>query len=171
MPNHNRHEVCGHLGHAPEIHINRETGRPYSKFTVATSNDYLKNGEWAKRPPSWHRVVVWGDLAEKVHLEFCKGDAIMARGKSHTREYQDKSGEKRWSTELEAVEIYRPIYVKRSNEPEPIDPESEPSGDLRDAQESMSLRGEEDFMALVESIGKETGDNAADFPFGNNARP
>lgn len=171
MPNRNVHEVCGHLGHAPEIHINRESGRPYGKFTVATSNDYLKDGEWVKRPPSWHRVVVWGDLAEKVHLEFRKGDPIMVRGKSHTREYQDKNGEKRWATELEAVEIYRPVYVKRSNEPEPIDPESEPSGSSEPPGVSPSLRDEEEFLSLVKSVGALQGGAETDFPFGNNARP
>ncbi len=150
MPNKNLHEVCGHLGHAPEIHINRETGRPYTKFTIATSNDYYKDGKWINRPPSWHRVVVWGDLAEKVHLEFRKGDAVMIRGKSHTKEYQDKNGEKRWSTEISANEVFRPIYAKRSDGPEPIDPEAYVPGEV--AQESLSLRGDDDFESLVESL-------------------
>ena len=54
---------------------------------------------------------MWGELAEKVAQEFSKGDAIMVRGKSRTREYKDKEGQKRRVTEIEAREILKPVYV------------------------------------------------------------
>ncbi len=123
MPNKNLHEVCGHVGRPPEVRVT-STGRTYCRFSVATNNNYPKNGKWVEVPPSWHQVVIWGDLAELVAEEFKKGDAVMVRGKSHTRSFT-KNGQKAWLTELTAFEVYRPIYVRKAgstNLPDPEDP-------------------------------------------------
>ena len=112
MPNRNIHEVMGHLGKDPELRIT-PTGKSVCRFSVATSNRvYDKNTKkWVSKDPDWHNVVVWGELAEKVAQEFKKGDAIMVRGKSRTREYKDKEGQKKRITEIEAREIMKPVYV------------------------------------------------------------
>ena len=114
MPNRNMHEVMGHLGRDPEIQYTG-TGTQFCKLSIATSNNYKDNhtGEWIERDPDWHRATVWGDLAEKVAVEFAKGDAIMVRGKSRTREYQGKDGQTRRITEVTASEIYKPVYVPK----------------------------------------------------------
>lgn len=112
MPNRNIHEVMGHLGKDPELRIT-PTGKSVCRFSVATSNRTFdkKTQKWVSKDPDWHNVVVWGELAEKVAQEFSKGDAIMVRGKSKTREYKDKNGQKRRVTEIEAKEVLKPIYV------------------------------------------------------------
>lgn len=112
MPNRNVHEVMGHLGKDPELKIT-PTGKSVCRLSVATSNRTFdkKTKKWVSKDPDWHNVIVWGELAEKVSQEFSKGDAIMVRGKSKTREYKDKNGQKRRVTEIEAKEVLKPVYV------------------------------------------------------------
>ena len=112
MPNRNVHEVMGHLGKDPELRVTT-TGKSVCRLSVATSNRTFdkKTKKWVSKDPDWHNVIVWGELAEKVAQEFSKGDAIMVRGKSKTREYKDKEGQKRRVTEIEAKEILKPVYV------------------------------------------------------------
>ena len=112
MPNRNVHEVMGHLGKDPELRVTT-TGKSVCRLSVATSNRTFdkKTKKWVSKDPDWHNVVVWGELAEKVAQEFSKGDAIMVRGKSRTREYKDKDGQKRRVTEIEAKEVLKPVYV------------------------------------------------------------
>lgn len=112
MPNRNVHEVIGHLGKDPELRVT-PTGKSVCRFSVATSNRVFdkKTQKWVSKDPDWHNVVVWGELAERVVQEFKKGDAIMVRGKSKTRTYKDKEGQKKSITEIEAREIMKPVYV------------------------------------------------------------
>ena len=112
MPNRNLHEVMGHLGKDPELRVT-PTGKSVCRLNIATSNRAFdkKTKKWVSRDPDWHNVIVWGELAEKVAQEFSKGDAIMVRGKSRTREYKDKEGQKKRITEIEAREILKPVYV------------------------------------------------------------
>ena len=112
MPNRNLHEVMGHLGKDPELRVT-PTGKSVCRLSVATSNRTFdkKTQKWVDKDPDWHNVIIWGELAEKVAQEFSKGDAIMVRGKSRTREYKDKEGQKRRVTEIEAKEILKPVYV------------------------------------------------------------
>ena len=112
MPNRNVHEVMGHLGKDPELRIT-PTGKSVCRLSVATSNRVFdkKTNKWIDKGADWHNVIVWGELAEKVAQEFTKGDVIMVRGKSRTREYKDKEGQKRRVTEIEAKEILKPVYV------------------------------------------------------------
>jgi len=124
MPNRNIHEVCGHLGHTPEVHRSKTSGRVYCRLSVATNNSYKKDGAWVETPPSWHRVTIWGELGDLVSREFDKGGAIMVRGKSHTRKYTDNDGVEKYATEITAWEIYKPVYVARKQTgPEPVDPD------------------------------------------------
>ena len=112
MPNRNVHEVMGHLGKDPELRVTT-TGKSVCRLSVATSNRTFdkKTKKWVDKDPDWHNVIVWGELAEKVAQEFSKGDPIMVRGKSRTREYKNKEGQKRRVTEIEAKEILKPVYV------------------------------------------------------------
>jgi len=112
MPNRNVHEVMGHLGKDPELRVT-PTGKSVCRLSVATSNRTFdkKTKKWVSKDPDWHNVVVWGELAEKVAQEFKKGDVIMVRGKSKTRTYKDKDGQKKSITEIEAKEVLKPVYV------------------------------------------------------------
>lgn len=136
MPNRNMHEIMGHLGKDPERSIT-PTGRTVCKLSIATSNNFFnaRTREWVEKTPDWHNVIIWEDLAEKVALEFSKGDAIMIRGKSRTREYQGKDGQTKRITEVTAQEVYKPVYVsKRDKLNEIVDDEVWPLGDDENMQ-------------------------------------
>lgn len=116
MPNRNLHEVMGHLGKDPELRMT-PTGKQVCRLNIATSNGFMDKDsqKWVDKGADWHNVIIWDALAEKVAREFAKGDAIMIRGKSRTREYQDKNGAKKRITEITANEIYKPVYVSKKN--------------------------------------------------------
>lgn len=116
MPNRNVHEVMGHLGKDPELRMT-PTGKQVCRLNIATSNGFMDKDsqKWVDKGADWHNVIIWDALAEKVAREFAKGDAIMVRGKSRTREYQDKDGAKKRITEIIAHEIFRPVYVSKKN--------------------------------------------------------
>ena len=134
MPNRNMHEVMGHLGKDPELRMT-PTGKHVCRISVATSNDFFDRQaqKWIEQDPEWHNVIIWGDLAEKVAREFAKGDAIMVRGRSKTRDYQDKDGQKKRIVEITANEIYKPIYVSKKIS-KIADNENLPSDVVEDAQ-------------------------------------
>ena len=116
MPNRNLHEIMGHLGKDPELRMT-PTGKQVCRLNIATSNGFMDKDsqKWVDKGADWHNVIIWDALAEKVAREFAKGDAIMIRGKSRTREYQDKNGAKKRITEIIAHEVYRPVYVSKKN--------------------------------------------------------
>ena len=116
MPNRNLHEVMGHLGKDPELRMT-PTGKQVCRLNIATSNGFMDKDsqKWVDKGADWHNIIIWDALAEKVAREFAKGDAIMIRGKSRTREYQDKNGAKKRITEIIAHEVYRPVYVSKKN--------------------------------------------------------
>jgi len=112
MPSRNIHEICGHLGGNQELD-STQSGRVFCRFSVATNNGYYKDGRWVEAEPSWHNIIIWGDLARAVADQFAKGDAIMVRGRSHTRKFMHQGGMGQ-TTEVVAHEVYKPIYVKKS---------------------------------------------------------
>lgn len=116
MPNKNYAEVMGHLGRNPETRITAN-GMSVTDLSVATSNNYKdRSGEWVEKPATWWKVSVWGELGDKVAVEFSKGDAVMVRGKVEARAWLSDSGEARVSHEITAREVFRPIYVSKAKD-------------------------------------------------------
>jgi single-strand DNA-binding protein len=134
MPNRNVHEIMGHLGRDPELRYTT-SNNPVCSFSIATSNDFKRDGQWIKNPPEWHNVVIWGELAQLVVNEFKKGDAIMIRGKSRTREYQDKQGQTRRITEVTAQEVFKPVYVSKNERSGHMDLRRQKSEDEKNIEE------------------------------------
>lgn len=101
--------LIGNLGKEPELkQINSDTS--VLKLTVATNENYKdKNGEWQTQT-EWHNVEVWkyaDKLAERLH----KGCLVYVEGKITTREWQDKEGNKRYSTVIRASSV-KPMEKK-----------------------------------------------------------
>jgi single-strand DNA-binding protein len=92
----------GRLGHDPELK-HTPGGRPYVKFPVATQRSYKDgSGEWQKRT-QWHRVQVWGEVAEIVVKYLRKGSHVHIEGKLSTSEWIDSQNNKRTTTEVVAT--------------------------------------------------------------------
>jgi single-strand DNA-binding protein len=80
-------------------------GQAVANFSVATDFSYKdRNGERQKRT-EWHKIVAWRKLAEIVQQYLKKGSLVYIEGRIETREWQDKEGQKRYSTEIIANEM------------------------------------------------------------------
>lgn len=91
--------LIGRLGRDPELRFTPQ-GRPVTNFTLAT-NEYWTdaNGERQERT-EWHRVVTWGKLAETCAKLLAKGKQVYVEGRLQTRSWDDRDGNKRYTTEI-----------------------------------------------------------------------
>jgi single-strand DNA-binding protein len=100
----NKVQLIGNLGNDPEI-INLESGKMLAKFSIAT-NDSYKNAQGEKvTDTQWHNVVAWGKTAEIIEKFVTKGKEIAIEGKLTTRAWDDKDGNKRYTTEVVCNEL------------------------------------------------------------------
>ncbi len=95
----NKVQLIGNLGNDPEI-INLDSGRKLAKFTVATNESYKNDAGEKVTDTQWHHVVAWGKTAEIIEKYVTKGKEVAVEGKLTHRSYEDKSGEKRYATEV-----------------------------------------------------------------------
>ncbi len=93
--------LVGNLGKDPESKT-LDNGIKLVKFSLATNEYYkTKNGEREEKT-EWHNVIAWRGLAETAEKILKKGSKIYLEGKIRNRTYDDKDGNKRYFTEIEA---------------------------------------------------------------------
>ena len=92
--------LVGRLGRDPETRYT-SGGQAVANFTLATDETYKdRSGERQKRT-EWHRIVLWGKLAEIAQQYLKKGMLIYVEGRLQTRQWEDKrEGQKRQTTEI-----------------------------------------------------------------------
>ena len=96
--------LIGRLGADPEIRYT-PSGAEVANFRMATSEIWTnKNGEKEERT-EWHRIVAWRNLAKICGEYLSKGKLVYIEGKIRTRTWEDKDGNKRSTTEIEATEM------------------------------------------------------------------
>lgn len=95
--------LVGRLGTDPEIKA-VGPGTNVARFSVATSENWMKDGQKQERT-EWHRIVVWGKLAETCGKYLSKGRQVYLEGKLQTRSWEDQSGQKKYSTEIVAATV------------------------------------------------------------------
>lgn len=96
--------IMGNVGRMPEVrHL--EGGNVVAEFSVATTEYYKdRNGSPVERT-DWHNITVWGKSAEFVERFVETGTQVFVEGKIRYREYTDKNGQKRSTTEITADNI------------------------------------------------------------------
>ena len=101
----NKVQLIGNLGRDPEVRY-MPNGTPTATISVATSERWKDKatGE-ARESVEWHRVVFFRGLAEVVGKYLKQGSAIYVEGKLKTRKWQDKEGQDRYTTEIQAAEL------------------------------------------------------------------
>lgn len=100
----NKVQLIGRLGQDPEI-INFANGDKMAKFSLATDDSYKdKEGKKVERT-DWHNIVVKGGLVKVVENYVNKGQEIALEGKLTTRAWEDKEGNKRFTTEVVCNEL------------------------------------------------------------------
>ena len=100
----NKAMIIGNLGRDPEMRYT-PNGQAVTQFTVAVNRNYRDpNGEW-KEETEWFRVVAWAQLAERTAEHLRKGNKVYVEGRLQTRSWEDKDGQKRYTTELVANQV------------------------------------------------------------------
>src|SRR5687768_585179 len=93
--------VVGRLGADPELKT-ITGGNSVCRLSVATSENWTdKQGQKQERT-EWHKVVVWGKLAELCGKYLSKGRQCYVEGRLQTRSWEDQQGQKRYTTEIVA---------------------------------------------------------------------
>ena len=96
----NQATILGNLGRDPEINHTND-GNAVARLSIATSERWTDKHTGEKRERTeWHRVVVFGPLADVVSQYAVKGDKIFVQGKLSTRKWTDRDGVERYTTEI-----------------------------------------------------------------------
>jgi len=91
--------LIGNLGRDPEIQ-RLENGVKKASFSLATTEVYRnKEGEKTQHT-EWHNIVLWRGLAEVAENYLKKGNTIYLEGRIRRREWEDKEGQKRFTTDI-----------------------------------------------------------------------
>lgn len=91
----------GNLGADPELRYTAG-GKAVATFNLATSEQWTgKDGEKTERT-EWHRIVAWARLAEICGEYLRKGSQVFIEGRLQTRAWEDRDGNKRYTTEIVA---------------------------------------------------------------------
>jgi len=96
--------LVGNLGKDPEVRYT-QTGSAVANFSIATSEQWNDRDGKRQERTEWHNIVVWGKQAETCGQYLAKGRQVYVEGSIRTRSYDDKSGNKRYVTEIVAQRI------------------------------------------------------------------
>lgn len=100
----NKVMLIGRLGADPEIRYT-PSGAEVATFRIATSESWTnKSGEKEERT-EWHRIVAWRGLAKICGEYLNKGKLVYVEGRLRTRSWEDRDGNKRTTTEIEASDM------------------------------------------------------------------
>jgi single-strand DNA-binding protein len=101
----NKVMLIGHLGSDPELRTTT-SGQSVVNFTVATNENFKDGSGNLQERTEWHRIVVWGKLAEICSQYLKKGRQVYIEGRLQTRSWDDtKSGEKKYATEIVCTDM------------------------------------------------------------------
>lgn len=93
--------LVGRLGADPEMKFTA-TGTGVCRLSVATSESWTDKDGQKKDRTEWHRVIAWAKLAQICGEYLKKGRQVYVEGRLQTRSWEDKTGNKRYSTEIVA---------------------------------------------------------------------
>lgn len=100
----NKAMILGNLGSDPELRYTK-SNTPVCNISVATNEVWTdSNGERQQRT-EWHRVVVFGRTAENMNEYLEKGRQVFVEGRLQTREWEDKQGQTKYTTEIVADNV------------------------------------------------------------------
>lgn len=127
--------LIGNLGADPEIRY-LSNGTAVANFRMATTENRLNRLGEKVTITEWHRIVAFGRLAEICGEYLNKGKQVYIEGRLRTRSWEDKDGNKKWTTEIiatqmqmlgapgisvEATGIEKDIALEAEEPPEPDD--------------------------------------------------
>ena len=96
--------LVGNLGRDPELRYT-QSGQAVVNFTLATNENYTKKSGEREERTEWHRIIAWARTAELCAEYLAKGRTVYVEGRLQTREWEDKEGQKRRTTEIVAQTV------------------------------------------------------------------
>lgn len=112
----NKVSLIGRLGGDPEM-VTFESGKAITRFSMATHQKYKqKNGEWGE-DIQWHNVSAWGILGKRMKETLEKGKKIIVEGRLIHQTYENKKGERKNRTVIEANEFMLFTPNRETGEP------------------------------------------------------
>ena len=100
----NKAILVGNLGRDPELRYTA-SGQPVCNFSLATTENWMSREGKREERTEWHRIVVWGKAAENCANYLAKGRQVYIEGRIQTNEWEDKEGQKRKTTEINAQTV------------------------------------------------------------------
>ena len=93
--------LVGRLGADPEVR-QISSGKSVCQLSVATSENWVDRDGQKQERTEWHRIVIWGRMAEVCGQHLSKGRQVYVEGRLQTRSWEDQQGQKRYTTEVVA---------------------------------------------------------------------
>ena len=145
----NKVTLLGNLGADPETK-KTASGQSITLFSLATSNAWTNREGQRQEHTEWHRIVVWGKLAETCAEYLSKGKKAYIEGRLQTRSWEDDKGQKKYTTEVVASQV---LFLNGSPE-------------KRSSSESSSYTNEPAFSSSSESTNASSSSSASNnIPF------
>jgi single-strand DNA-binding protein len=129
----NKAMLIGRLGRDPEVRYTA-SGLAVANFTLATSDSRMgKEGEREERT-EWHRIVAFGKLGEICGEYLVKGKQVYIEGRIQTKEWEDRDGNRRYTTEIVANQM----VMLGSKSDAPVVPRSAPTAQAAPPERPVS---------------------------------
>ena len=97
--------LVGNLGRDAELRYT-PSGAAVLNFSIATTETWKdKATNEKKESTEWHKVVLWGRVAESLNEYLVKGKQVYVEGRLQTRQWEDKEGQKRYTTEVKGERV------------------------------------------------------------------
>ena len=96
--------LVGNLGRDAELRYT-PGGSPVATLNLATQERWKDKAGNPQEKTEWHRVVLWGKTAESLNEYLVKGKQVYVEGRLQTRAWDDKDGNKRYTTEIRADHV------------------------------------------------------------------
>jgi single-strand DNA-binding protein len=100
----NKVMLIGNLGRDPEIRYTPD-GSPVANFSLATTDYWTDKSGTRQERTEWHNIVAWTRLADVSKRFLSKGKQVYVEGRLRTREWTDRDGNKRRTTEVIASQM------------------------------------------------------------------
>lgn len=112
----NKVEIIGNLGADPEVRY-MPSGGAVANLSIATTESWKdKTTGEKKEQTEWHRVVIFGKLAEVAGEYLRKGSKVFIEGGLRTRKWTDQAGVERYTTEINVGMNGRMIMLSHAND-------------------------------------------------------
>ena len=134
--------LVGNLGRDPEVR-HFQSGTAVANFSIATNEAWNNREGQREEKTEWHRVVVFGKLAEICGQYLSKGKQVYVEGRLQTRSWDDREGNKRSTTEIVATSVVMLGKAPGGASDSLAPPIEEPSYNSRDKEDPPGTKGDD----------------------------